>query len=130
MSKPFIHAKSSVRRYGGVPEDYIDIHQFMDSSKAALPDVRHRAVLHSAFGCFIVEQMFGKSKVNSDGKEFSPRDVAEDHIIEDLGFIPTLEHWLGNMKIQEWMGGRANKNEKEKRKFIELAAGNMENMTP
>lgn len=127
MSKPFIHAKSSVRRYGGVPEDYIDIHQFMDSSKAALPDVRHRAVLHSAFGCFIVEEMFGKSKVNSAGKEYSPRDVAEDHIIEDLGFIPTLEHWLGNMKIQEWMGGRGNKNEKEKRKFIEFAA--MENVT-
>jgi hypothetical protein len=34
---------------------------------------------------------------------------------------------MGNMKIQEWMGGRGSKNEKEKRKFIEFAA--TENVT-
>jgi len=120
MSKPYIHAKSSARRYGGNPEDYIDIHQFMDSSKASVPDVRHRAILHSSFGCFIVEQVFGTSRVNSAGKEYSPRDVAEDHCIEDLGFIPTMDKWLGNMTIQTWMGGKANKNEIEKRKHISL----------
>lgn len=120
MSKPMIHAKSSARKYGGNPEDYLDIHQFMDSSKASLADVRHRALLHSSFGCFIVEQIYGVERINSAGKTYSPRDVAEDHCIEDLGFIPSVERWLGNMKIQTWMGGPANKNEREKRKFISM----------
>ena len=37
MSKPWIHALSSAKRFGGVPEDYIEIHNLMDSSKATLP---------------------------------------------------------------------------------------------
>jgi hypothetical protein len=122
--KPYIHAKSSARKYGGKYEDYLDIHEFMDSSKATLGDVRHRAILHSTFGCYIVQQMFGNVRINSDGKEYSTRDVAEDHCMEDLGFIPTVEHWLGNMKIQQWMGGPANKNEREKRKFISMETEN------
>ncbi len=103
--KPFLHAKSSAKKYGGKMEDYQDIHDFMDLSKSSLPDVRHRAVLHSSFGCFIVEQTFGKTRLNSDGKMYSPRDVAEDHTIEDLGFIPTLDKWFENMPIEKWMGG-------------------------
>lgn len=116
--KPYIHAQSSAKKYGGKYEDYLDIHEFMDSTKAALADVRHRAILHSSFGCFIVEQVFGSVRTNSDGKKYSPRDVAEDHCMEDLGFIPSMEHWLRNMSIQKWMGGRANKNDRVK--FIPL----------
>jgi len=118
--KPYIHAKSSAKKYGGIPDDYLDIHQFMDSSKASLADVRHRALLHSSFGCFVAEQVFGVVRTNSDGKEYSVRDVAEDHCIEDLGFIPSVERWLGNMKIQDWMGGPGSKNDREKRKFVPL----------
>lgn len=114
MAKPIIHAKSSARKYGGSPECYLDIHQFMDSTKASLADVRHRALLHSSWGCFIVEQVFGVERINSAGKAYSPRDVAEDHCIEDLGFIPSVEKWLGNMAIQTWMGGRASKSDREK----------------
>lgn len=114
--KPMIHAKSSARKYGGKPENYLDIHQFMDSTKASLADVRHRALLHSSFGCYLVEQIFGVERTNSAGNVYSPRDVAEDHCIEDLGFIPSVERWLGNMAIQEWMGGPGNKRDREVRK--------------
>ena len=107
--KPYIHAKSSAHKFGGSPEDYSDIHNFMDSSKACVPDVRHRAVLHSAFGCFIVEQMFGETRVNSAGKTYSTRDVAEQHIMEDLGFIPSMDKWFESMTIQQWMGGPIKK---------------------
>lgn len=118
MSKPFIHAKSSARKYGGHPDDYFDIHNFMDSSKASMADVRHRALLHSSFGCYVVEHVFGAVRVNSEGKEYSPRDVAEDHCIEDLGFIPSVEKWLGTLPIQSWMGGRANRHEKTRQAAI------------
>jgi hypothetical protein len=110
--KPFIHAKSSAKRYGGVPEDYLEIHDFMDSSKAHIPDVRHRAIFHSSLGCYIVEKVFGVVRINSAGKEYSVRDVAEDHIIEDLGYIPTVQDYFQNMTIQPWMGGRSKKTKK------------------
>jgi len=103
--KPYLHARSSAKKYGGIPKDYLDIHDFMDSSKSALPDVRHRAILHSCFGCYIVEKLFGNTRINTDGKTYSVRDIAEQHCIEDLGTIPTLDKWFQTMKIQEWMGG-------------------------
>lgn len=107
--KPLLHARSSARKYGGEPDEYLAIHDFIDGSKAALPDVRHRAIFHSAFGCFVVEKVFGTYFVNSAGRQVSVRDIAEDHILEDLGFIPTLEKWFVNMPIERWMGGKASR---------------------
>lgn len=116
--KPFLHSKNSARKYGGTPEDYQEIHDFMDSSKSALADMRHRSYFHNAFGIFVVEKVFGTTITNSEGKEVSVRDIAEDHVIEDLGFIPTLENWLSNMKEQDWMLGGRRKQPKEK--FIKI----------
>lgn len=118
--KPYIHGKIHAKKYGGKPEDYADIDDFIDSSKTAVADVRHRAILHSAFGCFVVEQMFGRTRFNSEGKEYSPRDVAEDHILQDLGFIPTMEHYLNNMKICDWMSGTEKTRKPINRKHINL----------
>ena len=112
--KPHLHAKNSVKRYGGKIEDYQELHDFIDSSKIAVPDFRHRAMLHSAWGCYLVEKVFGTLLTNSDGKKVSTRDLAEEHIIEDLGFIPTMEAYLKHMTIEPWMGGRNRKNAKGK----------------
>lgn len=101
--KPLFHANASVKRYGGVVEDYLPIHSFIDSSKAVLPDVRHRALLHSAFGIFIVEKVFSTYITNSDNKRVCVRDLAEEHVIEDLGTIPTAEAWLKTLPIEDWM---------------------------
>ena len=117
--KPHLHGNIHAKKYGGKSEDYADIDDFIDSSKCAVPDVRHRAILHSAFGCFIVERMFGRTRLNSDGKEYSPRDIAEDHILQDLGFIPSMEQYLNNMTIQPWMSGTEKKN-RSTRKHISL----------
>lgn len=109
--KPHLHARNSARRHGGVPAGYQDIHDLIDSSKAASADGRHRMVLHHAFGCFVVERVFGTTRVNSDGREYSPRDIAEEHIIEDLGFLPSLEHWVRNVQPVDWMYGNRRKTE-------------------
>lgn len=106
MSKPYIHAKSSAKRFGGTPECYLDIHQQMDDSKAALADVRHRAVFHSAYGIFLIEKIFGITRTNAEGKVYSVRDIAEQHVMEDLGFIPTLEQWMSGAPIEPWMMGK------------------------
>jgi hypothetical protein len=111
--KPLIHAKITVKKYGGHVDDYLPIHNFIDSSKAAMPDMRHRAVLHSSFGCYLAEQVFGTYITNSDGKLVSVRDVAEEHIIQDLGFIPTVEKWLSNLTLEPWMSGSRKRSERK-----------------
>lgn len=55
--KPHKHAKNSAKKFGGVPEDYQAIHDFFDSSKSCMADMRHRAVLHSLED--ILESTFG-----------------------------------------------------------------------
>lgn len=112
--KPLIHAKISAKKYGGTADDYIEFHTFFDESKASLPDVRHRAILHSSFGCFVAEKVFGPYIVNSNGDQISTRDLAEEHIIQDLGFIPTVEKWLAKLPIEDWMMGTAKKSKPRK----------------
>jgi len=103
--KPHVHAKNSARKWGGQPEDYQRLHDWFDQPKACMPDIRHRAVLHSAFGIFLLEKQFGTTITNSDGRKISVRDIGEDHVMEDLGFIPTLERWLQYLPIEEWHMG-------------------------
>lgn len=105
IMKPYLHAESSARKFGGVAGDYIDIHVLMDSSKSHIADHRHRAIFHSSFGCFIVELIFGVTRTNSDGGVYSPRDVAEQHCLEDLGTIPSVQDWLKDLPIEPWMSG-------------------------
>lgn len=110
--KPLNHARGSVKRYGGHIDDYLPIHTLIDEPKGAFADVRHRAILHNSFGPFLVERVFGPYITNSDGKKVATRQVAEDHIVEDLGHIPSVEKWLKLMPRQPWMdvvsAGKAN----------------------
>lgn len=103
--KPFLHARASAKKYGGKPEDYLAIHEEFDSSKIAHASMKHRSIFHSSFGCYLIARIYGNTIINSDGIEVSVRDIAEDHIIQDLGFIPSLDKWLSAMELQQWMGG-------------------------
>lgn len=115
--KAHIHSKNSVKRWGGDESCYQKIHEFIDSSKAHVADIRHRALLHSSFGIYLVDQVFGHMEVldgqiikrpyiiNKDKEKVSVKDIAEHHIIEDLGRIPSVQDYLDNMKKQMWMSG-------------------------
>lgn len=81
--------------------------------------MRHRAILHNAFGCFLVEEWFGHTITLSTGRLVSTRDIAEAHILEDLGFIPTISDYLNGMEFFDWLGGK--KKEKEKIAISESA---------
>jgi hypothetical protein len=107
--KPFHHASQDVKIFGGTKEDYLDIHEFIDSSYHVLPDVRHRALLHNQFGLMLVERLFGHYRTNSAGRTYSPRAVAENHILADLGKIPTVEQYFVNLTLQPWMSGTLKK---------------------
>lgn len=107
--KPFIHSQLSEKKWGGKWEDYIDIHEFLDSSKAHVPDMRHRSLLHNSFGCYIAQELFGFVRVNSDGRSYSVRDICEEHILQDLGQIPTVQDYLDGMPLYPWLGGMRKK---------------------
>lgn len=102
------HANSSMHKWGGQMTDYLPLHEAMDSSKSAFPDMRHRAILHHSFGIYVVAEMFGPvfSVTGMHGERSVPtRLILERHVIEDLGMIPTLSDYLGNMRLQPWMAG-------------------------
>jgi hypothetical protein len=86
MSKPHIHAQSSVKRYGGVVSDYEPLHTMMDSSKASLGDNRHRAIFHHSFGTFVMEKLFSVDfdTIEKLRKKYNLPKEFEDEMIQFL----------------------------------------------
>ena len=103
MSHPLHHSISSQRKHGGAIEDYLPLHNWFDETKAHYPDMRHRALRHHAAGIFWAEKEFGVYIVNANGKMVPTRVLAEQHVMEDIGFIPTIKDYLDNMSVQTWM---------------------------
>lgn len=103
--KPFLHGRVSVKRWGGKPEDYQAIHDFLDESKAHFADMRHRALLHSSWGIYLCERVFGLNIKNSANRLVSVRDIAEQHVIDDMGRIPSVQDYLVGMPMYHWLGG-------------------------
>lgn len=98
------HAKSSARKWGGSPEDYLPIHDFIDSSKKIIGDVRHRSIYHHTEGTFLCERIFGTT-IAVGRKQIPVREIAERHIIEDLGWLPTPADYIKGMPVEKWMSG-------------------------
>lgn len=99
---PFDHAVLSSRDFGGEPEDYLEIHLFIDSSKLYYPFWMHRMFTHNSFFIGIVEKVFGGyieiSRGNFQGK-IPTRRIAEEHIKQDLnGFLPSMQNWIEELK--------------------------------
>ena len=72
-------------------------------SKAGMADFRHRAARHHSEGIFWAEEHFGNTIENSDGKNIPVRSIGEQHVLEDLGWIPSLKDWLQNIEAKTWM---------------------------
>lgn len=106
MAHSYHHAVSSTRKWGGTPEDYLSIHNWLDGSKLILADFRHRALRHHAEGCWLAEQLFGVTLTNSAGRVVPVRMIAEQHIVEDLGRIPSFADWVRCIRPEPWMGRR------------------------
>lgn len=103
MAHPLLHATRSAQRFGGREEDYQAIHDWFDASKAHMPDLRHRALRHHSEGIFLCEAIFGVAITNSAGKRVPVRQIAEQHVMDDLGWIPSVKDWLQHVQIQPWM---------------------------
>lgn len=103
MANPWHHAVSSTRKWGGEVADYMPIHRWFDATKELHGDFRHRALRHHAHGIFECEREFGPTITISTGREIPTRWIGEQHVIEDCGFIPTLQDWLECIQPKPWM---------------------------
>src|SRR3546814_18831276 len=81
MGHCYHHALSSVRKWGGEPEDYLPLHQWFDESKAITADFRHRALRHHAEGIFMLERFVGTTINFSTARVIPVRLVGETHEI-------------------------------------------------
>lgn len=106
MAHPHEHAKSSARKFGGVPEDYLHIHEWFDATKAWIGHSKHRMFRHHSEGIFECEKIFGAHFENSEGKRVYTRYVGEQHVKEDCnGYIPSAKEWVDMIatgKLHEW----------------------------
>jgi hypothetical protein len=104
MAHPYHHALSSVRKWGGDVSDYQKLHDWFDLSKMVAGDFRHRALRHHAEGIWALEALFGTTLTLSTGKVIPTRWVGEQHVKEDLGFIPSFVDWMRAIRPLPWMG--------------------------
>lgn len=107
MAHPYDHSRSSAKRYGGEPEEYLHIHEWFDETKSWVGHSAHRMFRHHSEGIFQCEKIFGKYFTNSVGKRVYTRYVGEQHVKEDCnGHIPSAKEWLDNItknKVETWM---------------------------
>lgn len=101
---PQHHSLTSVRKWGGIVEDYALIHDWFDATKEVFADARHRALRHHSQGIFEAERVFGRTIRNSAGIDVPVRYIGEQHVREDCGGrIPTVADWFRNIRIESWM---------------------------
>jgi len=98
-TKAYVRSKSSAKKFKGCVEDYLPLHEWFDKPS-------HPALRHHAQGIFEAEKTFGVVITNSEGKHIPTRVLAEQHIKEEIGFIPTAQEWIECMELHKWMGYR------------------------
>lgn len=103
MAHPYHHAVSSAKKFGGEPGEYLDLHEWFDASKQHMADFRHRALRHHSAGIFMLEKFFGTTITLANGRVVPVRFIGEQHVLEDLGRIPTVQDWLGKIQPESWM---------------------------
>lgn len=106
------HALSAARKWGGTPEDYIEVEEFIDSSKKIIGDVRHRSLYHHTEGVWLCQRIFGRTLAvqrENNTIQVPVRLVAERHVLEDLGWLPSPADYIGGMPIKTWMSGAQRK---------------------
>lgn len=100
--KPIHHALVSARLFGGAPEDYVALHTAFDCSKGALPDMRHRAALHSIdHGAQVMQMVFPDAFPGA-----SLADLCTQHVHDDQGFGVRLDDWLVECDLPQFAAVR------------------------
>lgn len=97
--KPYQHARISAQDHGGTWAQYMSVHDLIDSTKAVYPSVQHRFLFHSTdLGPTLCEQVLG---LEIGG--VTTRQLALEHITQDLGFDCPVDGWIRRMRPPKWI---------------------------
>ena len=58
----------------------------------------------------MLESIFGATLTISTGRIVPVRFIGEQHVLEDLGRIPTVADWLGKIQPESWMLGKGRQS--------------------
>ena len=61
-------------------------------------------MFHHAAGIWLSETVFGPTITLATGRIIPTRWVGEQHVREDLGFIPSFTDWVKAIRPEPWMG--------------------------
>ncbi|MBV9506238.1 MAG: hypothetical protein JO323_14655 [Acidobacteriia bacterium] len=71
----------------------------------------------------MAETIYGHTLTLSTGRVIPVRWVGEQHVREDLGFIPSFADWVKAIRPQPWMGHAQTVEEMLTLPFISAAGG-------
>jgi hypothetical protein len=72
--------------------DDLEIHEFIDSTKTAFADLRHRMILHST-------DLGGELAALAFPGRPDAREIVRGHVVEDIGEARTLRNWLSHCRL-------------------------------
>ena len=96
-------AEASVMRFGGNPSVFLPLHRWFLATANWTEGNEHLAFRHHAFGIFEAEGRFGPIIHQTDGRMIPTRVVAERHVQEVLGRVPSATEFLRRIKGERWM---------------------------
>lgn len=99
-----MHCQLSAQTFGGLPSDYLILHEEMNQVRKVLPDELGLCVLHNAWGISLIERIIGPTLTRpSDEIVISTRQILEMHVTSDLGYIPTMQESIEHVELEGWM---------------------------
>jgi hypothetical protein len=123
--------KGLAARWGGVPDDYLELIGFFDKPCEFAPDNPDAAALitHNSFGIFLAEELLGTTITlteTGDSLRFpqiiSTRSAAEDLVYARVGSIPPAGNLAAPTRLKLWMCGTEVRAALKTRRTNERAA--------
>jgi hypothetical protein len=96
-------ANASAARFGGDPSAYLALHAWFLETRNWSYGPEHLLFRHHAFGIFEAEARFGPVIASDNGKAVPTRVVAERHVQQVLGRVPSAADFLRRIKGERWM---------------------------
>ncbi len=94
MAHPYHHALSSVKKWGGTVDDYQPVPCLVRLLKSPFCGLSPQSHVSSFGRSMAFRDVFGPTITLSTGRIIPTRWVGEQHVGEDLGFIPSFTDWV------------------------------------
>jgi hypothetical protein len=67
-----------------------------------MADFCHRGIRRHSESIFVLREIFGTTITISNSRVVPVRFIGEQHVLNDLNRIPTVQDWLGKIQLGSW----------------------------